>query len=69
MTNEKKEALTAKVNSITNVHRQTELLYSIMDELGIKYKRTRCFKCHIDYLNIVKEELGLIDDASEKSIF
>lgn len=63
------EALIAKVNSITNVHKQTELLYSIMDELGLKYKRTRCFKCHIDYLNIVKEELGLIEDASEQSKF
>lgn len=69
MTNEDRDALIAKVRSIKNVHKQTELLYEIMDELGIKYKRTRCFKCHIDYLNIVKEELGLIDDASENSAF
>lgn len=44
-------------------------LYELMDELGIKYKRTTCSKCLKDYYNICLEELGLIDDASDYSEF
>lgn len=49
--------------------RNPKRLYELMDELGIKYKRTTCSKCLKDYYNICCEELGLIDDASDYSEF
>lgn len=40
-----------------------------MEELNIRFKKTNCGKCRQDYLNVVKEELGMIEDASEVSDF
>lgn len=64
-----REDLINKVESITNLKTDYKLLYEIMDELGIRYKRTTCSKCRQDYLNIVKEELGMISSAAEESSF
>lgn len=44
-------------------------LYDILDELGVKYKKTTCKKCRQDLYNIALEEVGLIEDASEESDF
>lgn len=64
-----KEELIKKVEGITNLKKQYKELYEVMDILGIAYKRTTCSKCRKDYLNIVKEELGMIENAAEHSDF
>lgn len=64
-----KEELIGKFNSIKSVKYDKKILYSIMDELELKYKKTNCVKCLHDYYNIVKEELGLIESAAEVSDF
>lgn len=64
-----KEDLIQRALLIKNVSTQREELYSLLDELGITYSRTRCIKCLNDYLNIIKEELSLIPSASEVSPF
>ena len=64
-----KEDLIQRTLLIKNVSTQREELYSLLDELGITYSRTRCIKCLNDYLNIIKEELNLIESASELSSF
>lgn len=58
-----------KLNSITNPYSEKMILYEIMDELGMHYRRTNCKSCIFDYYNIVREELGMIEDASEESNF
>lgn len=64
-----KEELIEKVNSIQNLKKDHKILYEVMQELGIRFKKTNCTKCREDYLNVVKEELGMIEDASEVSSF
>lgn len=64
-----KDELIRRVETIQDPKKEKEELYSIMEELGIGYKKTNCPKCLRDYLNIVKEELGLIDSAAEESTF
>ena len=64
-----REDLIKIVEGITDLRTQSKELYSVMDELGIRYKKTTCGKCRKDYLNIVKEELGMIDNAAEESSF
>lgn len=64
-----REDLIRRVEAIQDPKKDKEELYSIMEELGIGYKKTNCPKCLRDYLNIVKEELGLIDSAAESSDF
>lgn len=44
-------------------------LYKALDDLGLPYTKTTCKKCRRDYLNMIKEELGVIKDASEESDF
>lgn len=44
-------------------------IYEALDFLGIPFKKTTCKRCRQDLLNIVREELGLIDDAAELSSF
>lgn len=63
------EDLIKKVESIKDLKKDYKILYEVMDELGIKFKKTTCSKCRRDYLNIVKEELGLITDAALMSAF
>lgn len=57
----------AEIDEVTPQNVRT--LYSAMEELGIPFKKTVCKRCRHDYLMIVKEELGLIADASEHSAF
>ena len=64
-----REDLIKIVEGITNLRTQSKELYSVMEELGIKFKKTTCIKCREDYLNVVKEELGMIDNAAEESSF
>jgi hypothetical protein len=64
-----REDLIKIVEGITNLRTQSKELYSVMEELGIKFKKTTCIKCREDYLNVVKEELKMIEDASEVSSF
>lgn len=44
-------------------------IYAMMDTLGLTYRRTGCKKCLADYLAIIREEVGLISDASMESGF
>jgi hypothetical protein len=67
MENIDKEKLLEAANNITNPVKQKEEIYMLMDTLGLSYRRTNCGRCLKDYLNMVKEELGVIADASEES--
>lgn len=53
----------------SDIYEVKEDLYSLLEELGISFKKTRCKKCLWDYYNIIREELGIIPDASEESDF
>lgn len=64
-----KEELIKKVESIKDLKKDYKILYEIMNELGISFRKTTCLKCRRDYLNIVKEELGMIESAAEESEF
>lgn len=64
-----KEEMIEMVNSIKNVTREKKTIYALGKELGLKMKPTNCIKCLNDYKNMIKEELGLIGDASEQSDF
>lgn len=66
---ENKEALTLKIKSVKNPVKEIETVYSVLDELGVKYKKSTCSRCRRDLYNIALEELGLIKDAAEKSDF
>lgn len=52
---------------IKDVSKDRELLYQLLDNLGITYKKTNCRKCLGDYFAMAKEELGLIENAAEES--
>lgn len=69
MENIDKEKLLAAANNIENPLKQKEEIYMLMDTLGLSYRRTNCGRCLKDYLNMVKEELGVIADASTESDF
>lgn len=64
-----KEELLEAVNAIKNPIKQQDEIYALMDALGLTYKRTNCGRCLRDYLNIIKEEIGVIADASVESDF
>lgn len=64
-----KEDLIQRALSITNVSLQREELYSLLQELNLPFKKTRCIKCLQDYKLMIFEELGLIESASELSSF
>lgn len=64
-----KEELIQRANAITNVRKQYNEIYQILDLLSIPYKKTTCKKCLMDYLNIIKEELGIIESAADNSSF
>lgn len=61
------EYLLEKFNKIKDVGKDKQIMYEILDELGIKFKKTNCRRCLGDYYAMIKEELGLIADASEES--
>ena len=63
------EELILRIQNVQDAAKEREVVYAAMDELGINYKRTNCKRCLNDYLNMVKEELGLIESAAEVSDF
>jgi len=64
-----REELIDKINNIKDPVKEIETVYAVLDELGVKYKVTKCPKCKKDLYNIALEELSLIEDASEESDF
>lgn len=44
-------------------------IYEGLRFLGIPFKKTACHRCRKDFLNILREELGLIENAAEISSF
>lgn len=64
-----REEMIEAVNGIKQPYKQREKLYGIAGELGIRFKRNNCPKCAKDLWNIIREELGLIDNAAEESDF
>lgn len=70
---EKFDAITQSARSlllsITDPYNQKQQLYEVLDLLEIKYKKTNCRNCILDYFHMAQEELGIIEDASEVSNF
>lgn len=64
-----RDKIIEKFNTITDVKADKRTLYEVMTELGIQFKKTNCVSCLKDYYNIVREELGMIEDASVLSDF
>ena len=64
-----REEMIEAIGGIVQPFKQRETLYAIADELGVKAKRNSCPKCAKDLWNILREELGLIDNAAEESDF
>lgn len=64
-----KDQLIEKINKVENARTQRNIIYEVLDELGISYKRTNCSRCLNDLLLIAKEELGLVESAAEESSF
>lgn len=64
-----KEEMIEMVNSIIDPYKEKSTIYQLLTELGIGFKKTNCKKCIVDYFNIIKEELGLIENAAENSNF
>lgn len=59
----------AAVAAIEDPKKERQTIYAVLDELGVSYRKTNCGKCLRDLLNIAREELGLIADASAESEF
>lgn len=57
------------LSSIKDVSKDREILYQLLSNLGITYKKTNCRKCLNDLYNIALEEMGIIKNAAEKSEF
>lgn len=64
-----KEEMITAVNSIKQPVKEKKIIFQIAKELGLNFKETSCSRCLRDYLNILKEELGIIGNAAEKSDF
>ena len=64
-----REEMIEAYNGITDVDKDVNVIYAILDGLGVKYKRTRCRRCRNDLKNIAAEELGLIHSAADLSQF
>lgn len=64
-----REELIEKINSVKNARSQRNIIYEVLDQLGISYKKTNCSRCLNDLLLIAKEELGLINSAADESSF
>jgi len=58
-----------KIKGVKSPNNEIKTIYSVLDELGVKYKKTTCPKCRKDLYNIALEELGMIKSAAEKSDF
>lgn len=64
-----REEIREKFDAITDPYNQKQELYEVLDLLEIKYKKTTCRNCILDYFHMAQEELGIIEDASEESNF
>lgn len=64
-----KEKMIELVNSIKNVVTERGKIFRLGKELGLNFKPTKCHKCLTDYTLIIKEQLGIIDNAAEESKF
>lgn len=64
-----REEIREKLDAITDPYNQKQQLYEVLDLLEIKYKKTNCRNCILDYFHMAQEELGIIEDASEESNF
>lgn len=64
-----KEEMIEAVNSIKQPVKQKEVILQMGNELGLNLKPTSCGKCLRDYMNIIKETLGLIESAADESDF
>lgn len=64
-----KEEAIEILNNIKDPFIERKELSLILDFLDIKYQRLSCRKCCIDYYNIAREELGLVESAAELSNF
>lgn len=62
-----KEEIVNIVKGIRDPYGQKRTIYELMDELSIPYKKTNCKRCILDYYNIIREEVGLIESAAELS--
>lgn len=58
-----------RIAAITDYNAQIRDIYTLLDELGITYKKNKCVRCRKDLYNILREEAGLIDDAAIESDF
>ena len=58
-----------KVLAIKNPKKEKDVIYEIANELGLKLKKTECGRCLRDYVAVLKEQLGLIDNAADMSDF
>lgn len=66
---ENKEELINKIKNIKDPVNEIETVYAVLDELGIKYKKSYCHRCRRDLYHIALQELGVIEDAAELSDF
>lgn len=63
------EEMIKTVNSIQYPKKESDLIFKVAKELGLDLKPTKCPRCLRDYLNILKEQLGLIENAALLSDF
>lgn len=64
-----RQELIDRMSQIENLINDREIIFEVAEELGLKFKKTLCKKCLQDYINIINEELGVVEDASEESGF
>ena len=64
-----REEMTERIRIVKSPIKEKQTLYEVADELGITYKKNNCPRCAKDLWNIIREELGLIEDAAEISDF
>lgn len=64
-----KENMIEVVKSIKQPVKDKKLIFQLAKELGLDFRPTNCGKCLRDYLNIIKEELGMINNAADNSDF
>lgn len=64
-----KNELIKKIKSVKDPVKEIETVYAVLDELGIKYKKSSCHRCRKDLYRIALEELGLIENAADESDF
>lgn len=62
-----KEELIEKILGVKDVNKDIKIVYEVLDELGVKFRRSNCKKCRRDAYNIALEELGLIKSAANNS--